>query len=76
MRRLLAAVPLLALFGCSYVGIGVTPRSRLGTQPAEPVGPVSIRVGKSDSTLAAPETEQTDAPAPAKEATDAPGATQ
>ncbi|NOK20738.1 hypothetical protein [Corallococcus carmarthensis] len=81
MRRLLAAVPLFALVGCSYVGVGLTPTSRLGNHPSSPAGPVSIRVGKSGDTLETPETEKKEEAAPAKEsstaeASDAPGATQ
>ncbi|MFP2899798.1 hypothetical protein [Corallococcus sp. 4LFB] len=77
MRRLLAAVPLFALVGCSYVGITSPPGSRLaGNSSSRP--PV-IRVGKSESApLKSPETEES---APSKEAStaeasDAPGATQ
>ncbi|WP_147443070.1 MULTISPECIES: hypothetical protein [unclassified Corallococcus] len=74
MRRLLAAVPLFALAGCSYVGIGPTPtRSRLSTQPTGS-GPVVIRVGKPEpAPLEAPKTEEE---ASTAEASDTPGATQ
>ncbi|RKH59958.1 hypothetical protein [Corallococcus aberystwythensis] len=72
MRRLLAAVPLFVLVGCSYVGVGTTPMTRFGAPSSSP-GPVSISVGKSDSTLETPETEKE---ASTAEASDSPGATQ
>ncbi|MBZ4375833.1 hypothetical protein NR800_23680 [Corallococcus interemptor] len=74
MRRLIAAVPLFALAGCSYVGVGTTPRSRFSAAPAVS-RPVVIQVGKSESPpLEAPKAEE-EKPSTA-EASDDPGATQ
>ncbi|NOJ95667.1 hypothetical protein HMI51_22375 [Corallococcus coralloides] len=74
MRRLIAAVPLFALEGCSYVGVGATPRSRFSPQPTVST-PVVIRVGTPESeTLETPETEEEKSST--AEASDDPGATQ
>ncbi|AFE07389.1 hypothetical protein COCOR_07199 [Corallococcus coralloides DSM 2259] len=74
MRRLIAAVSLFALAGCSYVGVGATPRSRFSPQPTVS-SPVVIQVGKSDpEPLEGPKAEE-EKPSTAV-ATDDPGATQ
>ncbi|MGE6763935.1 hypothetical protein ACQKGO_38355 [Corallococcus interemptor] len=71
MLRLLAVVPLLALTGCSYVGIGSTPGTRLGSTSS--TQPASIRVGKTESEpLKTPEAEKSST----AEASDDPGTTQ
>ncbi|MHA7634176.1 hypothetical protein [Corallococcus sp. M7] len=74
MTRLLAVVSLFTLAGCSYVGVGATPRSPFSPQPIVS-SPVAIQVGKSEpEPLEAPKAEE-EKPSTA-EASDAPGATQ
>jgi hypothetical protein len=75
MRHLLA-VSLLALTGCSYVGLGLMPGDRISLSPSSP-GPVTIRVGKPESTpLENPETPKSESESSTAEASDSPGATQ
>ncbi|RKG65022.1 hypothetical protein D7V80_24830 [Corallococcus sp. CA054B] len=74
MLRLIAAVSLFALTGCSYVGVGATPRSRFSPQPTVS-SPVVIQVGKSEPPpLEAPKAEEEKSST--AEASDDPGATQ
>ncbi|WP_338262996.1 hypothetical protein [Corallococcus caeni] len=77
MRRLLAAVPLFVLVGCSYVGLTSPPGTRFGGNSTSQ--PVVVRIGETKSEpLKTPKAEES---APSKEAStaeasDAPGATQ
>lgn len=81
MRRLLAATPLFALAGCSYVGLATTPDNSIGPYSSRP-GAAIIRVGKPESepikTLESPKAEESEesTPATSAPAAEASGATQ